>query len=183
MKLVINYDLINEIKNAQEPYGLMKIVRSNKREWICYGIPLILCYSAPAIIDDAFIPVAVSMTAFYLALPLICDYLAYKYEGDFHKEEAKNNLLKLISALREQDINTDYELLLDSRLYQRNYKLNIKDKAIEILESKYILIPTYNYMMEVRDTSILQEHIVGSDTYVLSLGTPVKKLKLAYAMN
>ena len=34
--------------------------------------------------------------------------------------------------------------------------------------------------MEVKDTSILQEHIVGSNDYVLSIGSPEKKLKLVY---
>ena len=49
------------------------------------------------------------------------------------------------------------------------------------MESKYILVPTYDFNNNIKNTSILQEHIVGTDKYVLSIGSPKKELKLAYS--
>ena len=181
MKLVINYDLINEIKDANEPYGIMKIVRTYKKYWIGFGIPIGILGSVPSAVDKSFLPVSISMITFNIAITLLYDYIMYNEIGDFHQKEAKDNLLSLVSSLRDNDVNTDYELLLKSYLYSKNYKLRLnEDKIFEVLESKYILIPTYNYNMKVTDTSILQEHVVGSNTYVLSLGSPEKKLKLVY---
>ncbi len=179
MKLVINYDLINEIKNASEPYGTMKIVRTYKKYWIGFGIPIGIIGSIPSALDKSFLPVSLSMISFNIVISLLYDYIMYNEVGDFHKKEAKERLLKLVSLLRENNINTDYDLLLKSDMYYKKYNIRLnEDKLVEVLESKYILIPTYNYNMKVTDTSILQEHVVGSSEYVLSLGSPEKKLKL-----
>ena len=179
MKLVINYDLLEEIKNAQEPYCGMKLIRCYKRYWIKFAMPFSILASIPSMFDNSFIPIFASLSVFNIFVPLICDYLTYNDLGDFHQEEAKDKLCSLISLLRENNINTDYDLLLNSELYYKKYNLTVnEDKIIEVLESKYILIPTYNYNMKVTDTSILQEHIVGSNKYVLSFGRPEKKLKL-----
>ena len=109
MKLVINYDLIDEIKNASEPYGVMKIVRTYKKDWIKFGVPLSILTSAPSMLDKSFPPVFGSMLTFNIAITFLYDYIVYKDVGDFHKQEAYNNLINLIYLLRDNDINTDYD--------------------------------------------------------------------------
>ncbi len=49
------------------------------------------------------------------------------------------------------------------------------------MEKKYILVPTYDYLGEIQSTSILQEHVVGSKIYVLSLGSEAKEYRFAYS--
>ena len=91
----------------------------------------------------------------------------------------KNNLKKLVSKLNDINIATDYDLLKQSELYERKYKIEFNESKIPIImENKYVLVPSYNYKGDVKDTSILQEHFVGSKDYILSVGSPSKKLTL-----
>ena len=102
--------------------------------------------------------------------------------GDRYAIDATSRLNTLVSQLNDLNVNTDYDLLLQSEHYETKYKIKLNEKKLPyLLESKYIMVPTYSYSGEIKDTSILQEHVVGSKEYVLSLGSPQKKLKLAYS--
>ena len=37
---------------------------------------------------------------------------------------------------------------------------------------KYISLPSYNYNGEITETLILQEHVIGSKEYILSINKP-----------
>ena len=43
------------------------------------------------------------------------------------------------------------------------------------------MVPSYTFNGDIKDTSVLQEHIIGSKEYVLSLGSPKKVWKPAYS--
>jgi hypothetical protein len=80
-------------------------------------------------------------------------------------------------------MSTSADLLKKSELIKTEYKL-IHEKSMPIIhQNRYILVPTYNGLGDIKDTSILQEHEIGSKQYTLSIGSPSKKLKLAYAYN
>lgn len=80
------------------------------------------------------------------------------------------------------NIFTSYDLLLKSKVYDKKYKVEMnKEQLLHIAEEKYILVPSYTYNGDTKDTSALQEHIVGSKQYVLSLGSPKKVLKPSYS--
>lgn len=74
-------------------------------------------------------------------------------------------------------------------IYYQNQKFMIKKYKVEvnkkqlphIAEEKYILVPSYTYNGDTKDTSVLQGHIVGSKQYVLSLGSPKKVFKPSYS--
>ena len=108
------------------------------------------------------------------------DLLVDKAMGiDTYATKAMNRLKKLVGELDSINVKTSYDLLLDSELYEKNYRIEFDDNKIPfLLEEKYILVPSYSYNGEVRDTSILQEHEVGTENYVLSVQEPVKKYKL-----
>ena len=180
MKLVINYDFIDKIKDVNENYGVMKIVRNRKRYLVFHLTPLCIAVDLPICLigKESALIVFVSQAISYFMI----EYFAYRQVGDFYKEMAINKLHRLVTLLKDININTSYDLLLKAEVYEKKYKIHLnEDKILEIIESKYILIPTYNYYGEVRDTSILEEHVIGSNDYILSLGSPEKKLKLVYA--
>ena len=103
-------------------------------------------------------------------------------EIDDYAKTATENLKELASSLNSLYLNTNYELLLESQLSCKEYNIILNEKMIpQILESKYILVPTYNYNNEIKNVSILQEHVVGSDIYELSLQSPIKSFKYAYS--
>ena len=181
MKLIINYDLTNKLKDINEPYGIRKIVRNNK--------PEILFYILSSLPFDLLIAHESLKTAEVMALFQVLTYFTIEFSdyidsGDHYKKIAIKDLRNLVSLLRDNYIKTDLELLKKSEVYEKNYQLHLnQEKIIEVLESKYILIPTYDFNGYIKNTSILQEHILGSNDYILSLGSPSKKFKLVYARN
>ena len=83
--------------------------------------------------------------------------------------------------LNDLNVKTDYELLLESELYKKEYKIQVNEKKLPyIAESKYIMVPTHSFNGNMTETSILQEHVVGSKKYVLSLGSPKKEFTPNY---
>lgn len=182
MKLVVNYDLIDSIKNVNEPLNPFKIVRNNKRVWAKFNLPIYtmmdLCFTRDLknILEMLMIQFSFLTIAELVALSLI--------KVDKYKDKSNYDLKKLVSKLKDINVDTDYDLLkesiLDSRMY--NLKLN-KNKIPQLMESKYILVPSYTYSGEIKDKSILQEHVVGSSDYYLSVGLPNKKKSLVLASN
>lgn len=180
MKLVINYDFIDKIKDVKENYGVMKIVRNRKRYLVFHLTPLCIAVDLPICLigKESSLIVFISQVISYFMI----EYFAYKQVGDFYKEIAINKIKQLVTLLKDINVDTSYDLLLESEVYEKKYKIHInEDKILEVISSKYILVPTYDFNGEIRDTSILEEHIVGSNDYILSIGSPEKKLKLVYA--
>ena len=103
-----------------------------------------------------------------------------KYDNDIYREKAIKRLKALVPLLERINVNTNYNLLLESYCYSKvtNFKLN-DNKLPLLVESKYILVPSFDYNGSLIDTSILQEHVLGSDRYTLSKGNPAKVLKLS----
>lgn len=102
---------------------------------------------------------------------------------DFYADKSSRSLKKLVSQLENLNISTSYDLLLQSEVYHKKYKIEVnKEQLPHLAESKYIFVPSYTYSGDKQDTSILQEHIVGSKEYILSLGSPKKVLSKAYSV-
>ena len=79
------------------------------------------------------------------------------------------------------DINTRYELLQEAYLYKTSYKINKNLKNMPILiQNKYLMLPVNTKEEEI---SLVQEHIVGTNNYYLSYGSPDKKKVLKLATN
>lgn len=181
MKLVINYDFFNAIKDVNEGFTPMKIVRNNKKVLVTYSFPIwfILDYSVFRNLSTTLKVVLLQFIAFYMGGEYIIKLLLGK---DIYEEKSRERLKMLVSKLKDLNVNTDYKLLIESELQEKKYKIHLNESKIpEIIENKYILVPTYNFNGNIKHTSINQEHIVGTNEYVLSIGSPEKKLKLAYS--
>lgn len=180
MKLRINYDLIEAVKNVNEPFGPFKIVRNNKRKWIRYHFPL---YFSVNYIFQRDVFNAFFILGIQFGLLIIPDFLTGTVmKIDIYSINSSNELKKLSSKLCDLNIDTNYDLLLKSYEYKRKYQIQINEQKLpELAEYKYILVPTYKYNGDIGETSLLQEHIVGSKIYTLSIGSPLKEFKLAYS--
>lgn len=179
MKIITNFDFFEEVVNAQEKFGPLKIVRNRKRRWAKLEIPLYLIIDF--LINDPRIVFFVLSSQ--LAVLISGDLLAYRItKSDIYAKRAISNLKQLAADFKDLNIDTDYDLILDSELYDKKYKIKFNEKKLPyITENKYILVPTYNFNSDVKETSILQEHVVGSKTYVLSIGSPKKEFKRVYS--
>lgn len=192
MKIEINYDLIDKINEAKGKYKLKRyhkeahntfpIIQASITEAIL-PIPILLSLDYPI---EKIIPTtlkaAIGIYALLFVISTLSDALARKIAGTTVEQSAKTKLHELSLKLNSQYVKTSLPLLLDSKEYHKEHKLILNKKGLPcIMEHKYIMIPTYNDG-EIKEKSILQEHQVGTNKYILSLGTKVKKkeFKLAY---
>ena len=181
MQIMINYDLLETLKNSNEKFGLKKITRAYKIYWLKYHIPIFTLF------DMAFSHGDVVQTIKSLPLQLSCTYfvelLVYlSSQNDRFKTVSDARLIKLLVDLANNDVDTSYELLKQSTMYDKNYELKRDNKNHpELVQTKYFYVPVYDYSGNINDLSIQQEHVMGSKTYVLSLGSPKKVLKPAFS--
>lgn len=179
MKIIINYDYINAIKNVNEKYTPFKVIRNNKVKWVKVNLPI---YTAANMLITNF---DLKRTAALLGLQFFtltgCFFVLHSATTpDVYSVKSELALRDLVRKLKDVNVDTSFELLKQSELYDKKYEIKLNEKKLpELIQSKYILVPTYDYLGSVKETSIVQEHIMGSKDYVLSLGSPQKVLKPA----
>ena len=82
------------------------------------------------------------------------------------------------------NVKTNYEMLLKSELYEQKYKIELNDDILlSIKEEKYIYVPSYGFDGQEKETSILQEHNLGTQSYMLSVGEPEKQYRRVLVNN
>ncbi len=180
MNIIIDYDLLNAICDIKEGFTPLKVYRNNKDTWLKVNLPVLVGLEY-LIVKSEILKYLPSAIITHFIFVFLIELMAYKVIGDRYKEISLVRLLKLISMLEHIDVSTSMELMKSSKCYSKVYNLHLNTKKLpEILESKFILLPSYEKDGTIKDTSILQEHVVGSKVYKLSLGKPVKELKPAY---
>lgn len=179
MKLVINYDFFNAVLNVNENFTPLKLVRNNKRLYSMYYLPFFLIGNFLS--TNSLVTVLKELIIEY-GFVIGTELLAFSLsKTDIYKNKSISDLKKLAGDLRKLFVKTDYDLLLNSELNSKKIKININKEVFNIMEHKYILVPSYDFNNNIKMTSILQEHVIGSDEYILSIGSPSKSLKLAYS--
>ncbi len=184
MKLLINYDFFNAIRNVNEPLTPMKIVRNEIKYSIVTPLWLADCY-----FDDPKYALSHLLLWYgiYMAFDLSCQSIyKKKISGglDSYAYESSTKLKKLSVMLGDINVKTDYNMLLKSELYEKKYKIESKDNNLLALkEEKYIYVPSYGFDGQEKETSILQEHNIASRSYLLSVGEPEKKYKRVLVNN
>ena len=177
MNIVINYDFFNAIKDVNEGFTISKIARNCKNSWVKYNIP-ILAIAEYITFHEDFIKHMPEALVIQLGLIFGSNIAGYLTTGDIYKDKADYRLKTLLLQLRNLNIDTSMDLMKESICENRIYNLKFNKKNIlQLIEYKYILVPTYNYQGDIVDTSIMQEHVVGSSKYILSQGSLKKVMK------
>lgn len=166
MKLVINYDLINEINKANTGINLK---RFNTKMGIYLSTITALNLSTLPITDEINIPAYL----FGLTYALILYGGTELITKNFNKYEANDRLNSLASSFSKINIYTDADSIKNAYLYKTKYKLVRYDKS-GILQTKFIMLPTTG-TLNADEVSLQQDHIIGSREYVLSIGEPKKE--------
>ena len=174
MKLLVNYDFFEQIKNAREPFSPFKLVRNHKVELIAASIPFCVMVGAKSRSFLNTFCFQIVEFAYASAFIFILYYGFAAFNKDPYTKKASARLKKLVGDFKEINVDTNYNTLLDAEHYETKHRLKLNEKKMPyILESKYILLPSY-INGEICKTSIMQEHIVGTKKYELSIGSPVK---------
>lgn len=161
MKLVTNYDLMNEIVKANKGFNLKRFTAKMGAYMGLMGM-VSLSNDSPYF----FVGSAIYATLYFSISEWILK--------SFNKQSADMKLNTLASSLKKINIYTDTELIKKAYLYKTQFKV-IHDNKVCLQQNKYIMLPT-NGSLNADEVSLLQEHTVGSREYVLSMGTPKKHL-------
>ena len=181
MKIIINYDLLDKIREAKIGISLQ---RSTKTVLIISGaatsiFSVLIAFAIPAEeLGIEILKFVLRTLVNQSAIRLFFDLLVSK----IYKTISKEQLRLLSSQLKDIKVNTDKDLILDSYKYKTEYKWIKSEKDIDLVQKKYIMIPVIENGEE-KEVSILQEHAIGSKTYSLSIGEPTKQKVFKLALN
>ena len=103
---------------------------------------------------------------------------------DIYAYKSSNKLKKIVSQLKDINVSTEYNMLLNSELYEKTNKIEFdENKKPFLMQEKYIYVPSYGFNGKEKETSILQEHEIGTKEYFLSVGEPEKQYKRVLIKN
>ena len=189
MKLLINYDFFEAIRNVNEKTTPLKVFRNEKKK---YAI-LLPIYTSVALIAKQYcdfdtkdiIPAIIRAYGCLMSLDNIGEIMAKTFshsKTDLYAQKASARLKMLALMLDDINVNTNYDMLLASELYHKKVYLDSSEGNRPILVSqKYIYVPSYGFDGSEKETSILQEHIIGTKEYILSQDEPDRQYKRVLA--
>ena len=176
MKIRVNYDLMDKIREEKIGYSLIR----TRRDILKFGI---MFFPLDVLIVNGDIKILIIQTLFRAGANAIVFPMIEKYSIKIGKDDAVMQLKQLASTLRSHYINTDYELLQQSYKYETNYRFILDDDKIpRIKEEKYIMVPVVDRDGK-KEVSLVQEHLIGSKDYELSYGSPSKSKILKPVFN
>lgn len=165
MKLTVNYDLINRIKESKKGFCLSKTIKHN----ISLTLPFTLTFLL-------FKENKLDYLIYFIISNSILSFIDFlRSPNEKVMQDSNCDLDLLVDKLYKLDIRTTMSLLQESKVIQTNYEIiKYRDDKLPVLtQKKYITIPLSNGHEE----TILQEHVFGDDSYELSVQEPTKKLK------
>ena len=176
MKIIVNYDLIDKVREAKTGFSLHKYIKV---------VGLVNGMTVPAMLLGAQIggmPI-IEMTDEILRnflYSLWCN-LGISFSFSFYRKEMSMEQLRELSAkLRNVCIETDSEMLKGTYKYDVEYKVNFESFPPKIVQEKYMMVPVNNDWGN-NERSVKQEHVIGTRDYALSYGEPEKKKSYSYA--
>lgn len=181
MKIIINYDLLDKIREAKTGISLH---RTTKAILITSSIvittsTIVLSFLiSPEELTKEFIQIIANSLIMQTSFRISFDLLVSK----LYKIISKEQLRQLSSQLKDIKVNTDKDLILESYKYKNEYKLLKSENDVDLVQKKYIMVPVIENGEE-SEVSILQEHAIGSKIYSLSIGEPTKQNVFKLALN
>ena len=181
MKIRINYDILHEVELANNGCSLKKDLYYNLRfAWVPGIIAGAVIYSKtknPMDIIGSNLRCPIIFMCFNtLWTKLISGIPEIKEMKEFN---AYNNLKKLATDLSILQVKTNATLLKDTLPVKREYRITTNDKHLPVVvQNKYINIPILYGNGEIGSEVLLQEHVIGSRKYDVSVKSPNKELKL-----
>lgn len=175
MKIRTNYELMSEIILAKKGMSLQHYAK-NVVKYSALGMVMVL----PIIAIDGLTKAELleQVAYFSKAYPPVYGVTEILL-SPFVKRVAIKNLRELANQLGSIYIDTTAEMLMDSRRYKTEYKLNCEKFPPKLEEHTYIMVPVNNEWGN-NERSLHQEHIIGTSDYDFSYGEPEEKKVYSY---
>jgi len=172
MKIEINYDLFSKIAEANSGFSLNKTV---KHTLFRTSLSSIAGFAISSSLEETM-----SWILYCFTIHTIMIGIENMAKSKVNRASAINELKSLSKTLKNIGVNTNYELLLKSHNYKTSYVFDFNQHSnSKLVQKKYIILPICDKNKE-KEISLVQEHVVGTNKFVLSCGLPKKVLKLSY---
>ena len=189
-KIEINFDLIDKTYEARGQHNVRRWLRLHMPHNISTTI-----YSTINIIDllngvettELFISKMLFFFSFAGLLwvaPDVARSISLTKETKLnYKERAYAKLLSVSMLLMNEGIDIAPKQMMEAEIYKKKYKLAM-DGRVGIIRERYFEVPFTDKVGDENQTSIKEEHLLGSKKYVLSFDKPAEQVeyKLAYSM-
>lgn len=172
MKINVNYDLLDAASQANDGLSFKLYQKNNLKNPFTY-VNLGLMITQMTLLSE-FNEISIPFYgALFITQGVILKYFNSNRMGDMARENGLIKLDTLSLELLKLDVITTKELLKDSKLDSKKFRLEYKDddsSIKSIKEYKYIDVPLTNGYTE----TLVQEHFLGSEDYDLSIGKNIK---------
>ena len=164
MKIVVNYDLLDKIKESKTGLSVNRVRRDVLRyTTINMAIETPFNVSQGADLNHYILDLFC-----FMSVHCISQLNIWLFFSNLLKNKAQQDLNVLASQLQDIFVRTDKELLQDAYKYKTEFELDCESSKIpNILQKKYIMVPVHNDW-DNNERSLVQEHIIGSKEYFLS---------------
>lgn len=190
-KLEIDYDFIDKIYESEGKYKIKRFMMENKFSmFLASGFvvkDILLGVTGKTTPEQTIINISeyVSILALlYYIINSLNLRIKEKITGKTREERADDELENLVAQLNNININVNLNNLKEANVYHKKYRLR-KDGKPGIIRERFIEIPvdekSYNFNED--SVSIKEEHVMGSSSYVLTLGKPPKEMVYKPAFN
>jgi len=182
VKIIINYDLLSKIQEAKTGFSIQKTI---KPILIKTGLSFAIFLPIASVVSSSPEEMLKGLSralCIFLSSQIFISGSVDLLLSRFTKNMSKKSLMYLSAHLKEINVNTDSELILDSYKYKTEYEINKDDESKDLVQKKYIMVPIIENGEE-SEISIVQEHVIGSKLYFLSLGEPKKQKVFKLALN
>ena len=179
MRIVINYDLMDKILEANNGYSLKRCI---KRSLGFTSISTIIG-TVDNIFSGDITPELFNEVAIYFVLHSMYTGIYAHLFRDITRENAKRNLSQLVQQLRNSCIKTDDSSILEAYRYKTEYDVHMGEILPTVEQKKYINVPIKNEFFGDKEISLIQEHVIGSSKYILSMGEVEDKKVYSLGMN
>ena len=177
MKIRTNYDLMYEIALAKKGMSLQhyaKTVAKYSSFGIAFVIPIL---ATDGLTKEELLEQLIFFSKVYPTVYAATEVLL----SPFEKRIAYRKLNELSGQLGNIFIDTTPEMLMDSRRYKTEFKLNFEKFPPKLEEHKYIMVPVHSNW-DNNERSLHQEHIIGTRDYDYSYGEPEKQKQYSYQL-
>lgn len=168
MKIIINYDLMDKISEAKQGYSLNRCI---KRTLGMTAFTSLIGAPDNLIMGNISPDLWIELSAYLACHTSFMVALAWTFKN-MSQESAKKMLHYLVSDLQKHCVKTDEDSILDTKNYKTEYDFSFKSALPIIEQKKYLNVPVRDEYFGDKDISLVQEHIMGSREYILSLGEP-----------
>lgn len=190
-KLEIDYDFIDKIYESEGKYKIKRFMMENKFSMtLASGFitkDILLGVIGKTTPEQTIVNISeyVSILALlYYIIDSLNLRIKEKTTGKTREERAEDKLENLVAQLNNINIDVNLDNLKEANVYHKKYRLR-KDGKVGIIRERYIEIPvdekSYNFNED--SVSIKEEHVMGSNSYVLTLGKPPKEMVYKPAFN